>query len=107
MVPDAEHPAGRRVAAGEELGRHPAHHSEISHPATSTTRPSCARRSRSALRALFAHFPRKEDMLFDRYPEVAGQLTRAIAERTAGMSAVSEACRPVRAGCHPLGPAWT
>ena len=28
-------------------------------------------------------------MFFDRYPEVAGQLTGAIAERTAGMSAVS------------------
>lgn len=38
---------------------------------------------------VFAHFPRKEDMFFDRYPEVAGQLTVAIAERAAGMSAVS------------------
>ena len=38
---------------------------------------------------VFAHFPRKEDLFFDRYPEVAGQLTRAIAERPAGTSAVS------------------
>ncbi len=38
---------------------------------------------------VFAHFPRKEDLFFDRYPEVAGQLTRAIAERAAGHSAVS------------------
>jgi AcrR family transcriptional regulator len=38
---------------------------------------------------VFAHFPRKEDLFFDRYPQVAGQLTRAIAERPAGTSAVS------------------
>jgi AcrR family transcriptional regulator len=38
---------------------------------------------------VFAHFPRKEDMFFDRYPEVAGQLTQAIRERPAGTSAVS------------------
>lgn len=38
---------------------------------------------------VFAHFPRKEDMFFDRYPEVAGQLTRAIRERPAGTSAAS------------------
>ena len=38
---------------------------------------------------VFAHFPRKEDLFFDRYPEVAGQLTRAIGERPAGMSAIS------------------
>ena len=38
---------------------------------------------------VFAHFPRKEDLFFDRYPEVAGQLTRAIRERPAGTSAVS------------------
>jgi AcrR family transcriptional regulator len=38
---------------------------------------------------VFAHFPRKEDLFFDRYPEVAGQLTRAIRERSAGESAVS------------------
>jgi len=38
---------------------------------------------------VFAHFPRKEDLFFDRYPEVAGRLTRAIAERPAGTSAVS------------------
>jgi AcrR family transcriptional regulator len=38
---------------------------------------------------VFAHFPRKEDLFFDRYPEVAGQLTRAIHQRQAGKSAVS------------------
>jgi AcrR family transcriptional regulator len=38
---------------------------------------------------VFAHFPRKEDLFFDRYPQVAGQLTWAIRERPAGMSAVS------------------
>ena len=38
---------------------------------------------------VFAHFPRKEDLFFDRYPEVAGQLNRAIRERPAGTSAVS------------------
>jgi AcrR family transcriptional regulator len=38
---------------------------------------------------VFAYFPRKEDLFFDRYPEVAGQLARAIAERPAGTSAVS------------------
>ena len=38
---------------------------------------------------VFAHFPRKEDLFFDRYPELAGQLTRAIRERPAGTSAVS------------------
>lgn len=38
---------------------------------------------------VFAHFPRKEDLFFDRYPQVAGQLTRAIRERPAGQSAVS------------------
>lgn len=38
---------------------------------------------------VFAHFPRKEDLFFDRYPEVAGQLSRAIRERPAGTSAVS------------------
>lgn len=38
---------------------------------------------------VFAHFPRKEDLFFDRYPEVAGQLTQAIAQRRAGKSAVS------------------
>lgn len=38
---------------------------------------------------VFAHFPRKEDLFFDRYPEVAGQLTQAIRERPAGTSAVS------------------
>jgi AcrR family transcriptional regulator len=38
---------------------------------------------------VFAHFPRKEDLFFDRYPQVAGQLTCAIRERPAGMSAVN------------------
>jgi alkylated DNA nucleotide flippase Atl1 len=38
---------------------------------------------------VFAHFPRKEDLFFDRYPEVAGQLARAIQERPAGTSAVT------------------
>ena len=38
---------------------------------------------------VFAHFPRKEDLFFDRYPEVAGQLTRAVRQRPAGTSAVS------------------
>jgi AcrR family transcriptional regulator len=38
---------------------------------------------------VFAHFPRKEDLFFDRYPQVAGQLTRAIRQRPAGTSAVS------------------
>ncbi len=38
---------------------------------------------------VFAHFPRKEDLFFDRYPEVADQLTQAIRERPAGTSAVS------------------
>lgn len=37
---------------------------------------------------VFAHFPRKEDLFFDRYSEVAGQLTRAIRDRPAGTSAV-------------------
>lgn len=37
---------------------------------------------------VFAHFPRKEDLFFDRYPQVAGQLTQAIRERPAGTSAV-------------------
>ncbi len=38
---------------------------------------------------VFAHFPRKEDLFFDRYPEVAGQLTQAIRQRPAGTSAVN------------------
>jgi AcrR family transcriptional regulator len=38
---------------------------------------------------VFAHFPRKEDLFFDRYPEVAGQLTQAIRQRPDGKSAVS------------------
>jgi AcrR family transcriptional regulator len=38
---------------------------------------------------VFAHFPRKEDLFFDRYLEVAGQLTQAIRQRPDGKSAVS------------------
>lgn len=38
---------------------------------------------------VFAYFPRKEDLFFDRYPEVVDQLTRAVRERPAGTSAVS------------------
>ena len=38
---------------------------------------------------VFAYFPRKEDLFFDRYPELADQLTRAIRERPARTSAVS------------------
>lgn len=38
---------------------------------------------------VFAHFPRKEDLFFDRYPEVTSQLTRGIRQRPAGTSAVS------------------
>jgi AcrR family transcriptional regulator len=38
---------------------------------------------------VFAHFPRKEDLFFDCYPEVAGQLTQAIRQRPARTSAVS------------------
>jgi hypothetical protein len=38
-------------------GRKPVHHSDISHPGTSTTRPSWARRSRSASRAQRAKYP--------------------------------------------------
>ena len=38
---------------------------------------------------VFAHFPRKEDLFFDRYSEVADQLTRAVRQRPAGTSAVS------------------
>ena len=56
---------------------------------------------------VFAHFPRKEDLFFDRYPEVAGQLARAVRERPAGTSAVS-ALRDMlvaaaRAGQAPYG----
>ena len=56
---------------------------------------------------VFAHFPRKEDLFFDRYPEVAGQLTRAIRERPAGTSAVSALrdtlVAAARAGQAPYG----
>lgn len=38
---------------------------------------------------VFAHFPRKEDLFFDRYPEVADQLTRAILQRPADKSAIT------------------
>jgi len=56
---------------------------------------------------VFAHFPRKEDLFFDRYPEVAGQLTRAIRERPAGTSAASALrdalVAAARAGQAPYG----
>ena len=56
---------------------------------------------------VFAHFPRKEDLFFDRYPEVAGQLTRAIRERPAGKSAVTALrdtlLAAARAGQAPYG----
>jgi AcrR family transcriptional regulator len=56
---------------------------------------------------VFAHFPHKEDLFFDRYPEVAGQLTRAIRERPAGTSAVcalrDTLVTAVQAGRAPYG----
>lgn len=56
---------------------------------------------------VFAHFPRKEDLFFDRYPEVAGLLTRAIRERPAGTSPVSALSDTLvaaaRAGQPPYG----
>ena len=56
---------------------------------------------------VFAHYPRKEDLFFDRYPEVAGQLTLAIRQRPAGTSAVSALrdtlLAAVRAGQPPYG----
>jgi len=56
---------------------------------------------------VFAHFPRKEDLFFDRYPEVAGQLSRAIRQRPAGTSAVSALrdtlAAATRAGQPPYG----
>jgi AcrR family transcriptional regulator len=56
---------------------------------------------------VFAHFPRKEDLFFDRYPEVADQLTRAIRERPAGKSAISALrdmiAAAVQAGQAPYG----
>ena len=38
---------------------------------------------------VFAHFPRKEDMLFDRYPEAEALVVAAINDRPAGTSAVA------------------
>jgi len=56
---------------------------------------------------VFAHFPRKEDLFFDRYPELAAQLTGAITGRTAGMSAISALRDTItaaaRAGQAPYG----
>jgi AcrR family transcriptional regulator len=56
---------------------------------------------------VFAHFPRKEDLFFDRYLQVAGQLTRAVRERPAGTSAVSALCDTLvaaaQAGQAPYG----
>jgi AcrR family transcriptional regulator len=38
---------------------------------------------------VFAHFPRKEDLVFDRYPEAEALVVAAILERPAGTSAVA------------------
>ncbi|MGZ0153351.1 TetR/AcrR family transcriptional regulator [Kribbella sp. WER1] len=38
---------------------------------------------------VFAHFPRKEDLLFDRYPEAEALVVAAINNRPAGTSAVA------------------
>ncbi len=38
---------------------------------------------------VFAHFPRKEDLVFDRYPEAEALVVAAIADRPAGTSAVA------------------
>jgi AcrR family transcriptional regulator len=38
---------------------------------------------------VFAHFPRKEDLVFDRYPEAEALVVSAITDRPAGTSAVS------------------
>lgn len=37
---------------------------------------------------VFAHFPRKEDLLFDQYPETEAQLVSAVVDRPDGISAV-------------------
>jgi AcrR family transcriptional regulator len=38
---------------------------------------------------VFAHFPRKEDLLFDRYPEAEARVVAAVNDRPAGTSAVA------------------
>ncbi|QNE21798.1 TetR/AcrR family transcriptional regulator [Kribbella qitaiheensis] len=38
---------------------------------------------------VFAHFPRKEDLVFDRYPEAEALVVGAITDRPAGSSAVT------------------
>ncbi|MFF0267444.1 TetR/AcrR family transcriptional regulator [Kribbella sp. NPDC004536] len=38
---------------------------------------------------VFAHFPRKEDLLFDRYPEAVALVVAAVNDRPAGTSAVA------------------
>jgi AcrR family transcriptional regulator len=38
---------------------------------------------------VFAHFPRKEDLVFDRYPEAEALVVAAITDRPAGTSAVA------------------
>lgn len=38
---------------------------------------------------VFAHFPRKEDLLFDRYPEAEALVVGAVNDRAAGTSAVA------------------
>lgn len=53
---------------------------------------------------VFAHFARKEDLLFDRYPETTRLLTRAIHERVAGVSpvrALRDALLELAAQGHP------
>jgi AcrR family transcriptional regulator len=56
---------------------------------------------------VFAHFPRKEDLFFDRYPELAGRLTQAVRHRPAGVSAVAALrdalVTAIRAGQPPYG----
>lgn len=53
---------------------------------------------------VFAHFARKEDLLFDRYPETARLLTRVLHERGAGVSpvrALRDALLELAAQGHP------
>jgi AcrR family transcriptional regulator len=56
---------------------------------------------------VFAHFPRKEDLFFDRYPQIAARLTRAVRDRPAGTSAVAAfrdtLVAAVQAGQPPYG----
>jgi AcrR family transcriptional regulator len=56
---------------------------------------------------VFAHFPRKEDLFFDRYPQIAGLLTQAVRDRPAGTPAVAALrdtlVAAVQAGQPPYG----